>query len=316
MKKYYLQAIDKGYGMAMNNLGFYHQYTEINYDLAIKYYLQAIDKGNSNSMYNLGFYYEYVEQNYDLAKKYYLLAVDKGNYRSMHSLGVHYQYIEINYGLMKKYYLQAIDKENSGSMNNLGYYYQYVERNYDLAKKYYLMAICEGSEDSINNLEYCYIHNLPSDDDLQNYFCALIKMNNIINRSHIFNNDEYIKENRTIDLFCSNINNVNLKIENFKFCLFRIINYINSCKLYKICESCKLKKIKHFAGCINKLRYRNKNKPEYKKYANELFKNKTSQIFMEYLDLHYWEHLEKIFAPGGKGYIKTKNHYELLVKQQ
>jgi hypothetical protein len=42
----------------------------------------AIDKGNLNAMNNLGYYYENIEKNYDLAKKYYLMAIDKGNLAS------------------------------------------------------------------------------------------------------------------------------------------------------------------------------------------------------------------------------------------
>jgi hypothetical protein len=280
----------------------------------------AIDKGDSDSMNNLGYYYENVENNYDLMKKYYLRAVDKGNYDSMNNLGYYYQSVENNYDLMKKYYLMAIDKGNSNAMHNLGYYYQCVKKNYGLMKKYYFMAIYEGRVNTIGILEcHCILlskllmdEDILSNEDLQNYFCALIKKNNIICGSHIFNG-KYIKEYRIIDAFCFGIDNDNLSVENFKFCLVKIVKFINHCKL---CKPCKLKNIKHFAWCINKLRYHSKNKPKYKKCANELFKNKTSQIFMEYLDLYYYVYLKQIFAPGGKGYIKTKKHFELISKQQ
>ena len=53
MKKYYLMAIDKGHSGAMNNLGYYYQHTEINYNLMKKYYLMAIDKEHPSAMHNL-----------------------------------------------------------------------------------------------------------------------------------------------------------------------------------------------------------------------------------------------------------------------
>jgi TPR repeat protein len=61
----------------MNNLGYYYQYIEYNYDLMKKYYLMSIKKGFSNAMYNLGYYYEKEENNYKLMKKYYLMAIKK-----------------------------------------------------------------------------------------------------------------------------------------------------------------------------------------------------------------------------------------------
>jgi len=183
---------------------------------------------------------------------------------------------------------------------------------YDLTKKYMLMAIDKGSKESMKYLENYYIYYYPNNEDLQNYFCAFIKGGNIIGSSRLFN-DKHNSDNMVIDLYCLNINNVNLNIENFEFCLFKIVSYIN---FLTFCESHELKNIKHFLEYISKLLYFNKNKREYKKCAKEIFAQYTSQIFMEHLDLYYYEHLKKIFAPGGEGYIKTKKHFELITKQQ
>jgi TPR repeat protein len=312
MKKYYLRAVEKGNANAMNNLGHYYRYEETNYDLMKKYYLQAINKGNTRAMYSLGCYYKHVEKNYDLMKKYYLQAVEKGNTNAMNNLGHYYDNVR-NYDLSKKYYLQATEKGNSDAMINLGYYYEYNEKNYDLMKKYYLQAIEKGNYGAIFHLDTYYMNNMPNNRDLQNYFDYIIRGNIPINYSKIFDKDKYIERNEIINLFCLNIDNNNLKFEDFKFCLVKIVNYINHCELRKSCE---LKNIKHFARYINKLRYHSKNKSEYKKCTNETFKNEASQIFIEYLDLYYYEYLKKIFAPGGKGYIKTKNHFELTAKLQ
>jgi len=324
-KKYYLMAIGKGSVNAIDNLGYHYQYVEKNYDLMKKYYLQAVDKGNSDSMNNLGIYYERTEENYDLMKKYYLQAIEKGNTDAVYNLGDYYQYKEINYDLMKKYYLMAIDMCDSHAMYALGSYYQYKEKNYDLAKKYYLKAIKMGNTDAMAELDFYFERNFPKNEDLQKYFNYSIRGNITIKNYDTFygeienvnvNVNENVNENRMIDLFCSEIDNNDLEIKNFKFCLLRIVNYINYRKLYKMCEPCELKNIKHFVKYINKLRYSSKNKQEYKKCTNETLTMYASQIFIEYLDLYYYKYLEKIFSPGGKGYIKTKKHFELIAEQQ
>jgi len=326
MKKYYLQAIENENSKAMYRLGSYYKWQELNYDLMKKYFIMAINKENILAMVELGDYYRYEVANYDLMKKYYLMAIDRGDEESMIKLGEHYEYDEKNYDLMKKYYLQAIEKGNSEAMVCLGRYYQHTEINHDLMEKYYLMAIIiKCSISAIYNLDYYYLNHKPSNDDLQNYFCAIIKGGDFIDESIIFRkSSKYVKKSRIINLFCSCIDNNNLDISYFAYCSRRIINYINSRKSYKPCE---LKNIEHFIRYVIKLYYYHnddkknkweykKNKWEYKKNTNIILMKYTSQIFMEYLDLHYYEYLEKIFAPGGKGYIKTKKHFELIAKQQ
>ena len=316
MKKYYLQAIKKGNVASIDNLGKYYQFTEEKYSLAKIFYLKAIEKGSSDAMNDLGWCYEFHEKKYDLMKKYYLQAIEKGNEKVMCELGYYYGHVEKNYDLMKKYYLMAIEKGNTDAMHRLDLYYIARGTNYDLMKKNYVQAIGRKNKYVTDSTETYCKKNLLNIEDLQNYFNSSIRGNIIIKHYSIFY-ETYIEENKMIDMFCYNIDNVNLNIENFKFCLFKIINCINYRKLYKFCESrgsCELKNIGHFAKYINKLLYR-KNKPEYKKYTNKIFNKRTSQIFMEYLDSHYYEHLKKIFSPGGKGYIKTKNHFELITKQ-
>jgi TPR repeat protein len=317
MKKYYLQAIEKENIEAMNNLGFYYRSVEINYKLMKKYYLMAIERGNHDSMCQLGWYYSFIKQNYDLMKKYSLMAIDKGNSTAMIYLGYYYQYEEKNDGLAKKYYLMATERGNSTAMIYLGYYYQYVEKNYDLMKKCYLQAIEKNSFSVVSIIDRYYKQNLPNNEDLQNYFNCIIRGHISIKYSKIFNKDKYIEKNGIINLFCLNINNNNLKIEDFEFCLFKIVNYIDCRKSYNSRELRELENIKHFIKYINKLWYcnKNKNKSEFKKCINKIFKKYASQIFMEYLDIYYYEYLKKIFAPGGKGYIKTKKHFELIAKQ-
>jgi hypothetical protein len=197
------------------------------------------------------------------------------------------------------------------------------------------------------SIDEYYYHRIPNNGDLQKYLNSLIMGEIPINYTIFFKKDKLIEKNGMIDIFCLGINiffnndwfiegsrlatkefhyydvnYTNINIENFKFCLFGIIYYFNSRKS-KFCETCESKNVLHFINHINKLRYCDKNKLEcmkdakqkYKECTNETFKKYASQIFMEYLDFYYYEYLKKIFAPGGKGYIKTKNHFESIAKQ-
>jgi len=175
------------------------------------------------------------------------------------------------------------------------------------------MAINTG-ENGFSMYNNYYIHCALDDEDIQKYFNAIIKANLIICDSEILRRSKYenIKKYKIINVFCLCINDINISIENFRFCLFEIVKYIN---FHRPHVSRELKNIQYFALCINKLLYYSKKKIKYKKCANKILEKYASQIFMEYLDLYYYEYLKKIFAPGGKGYIKTKNHFESTVKK-
>ena len=233
MKKYYLMAIDKGYPIAMHNLGFYYERVEKNYDLMKKYYLMAFDKGCSSSMNYLGFYYKSVEKNYDLMKKYYLMAIDKGYPIAMHNLGFYYERVEKNYDLMKKYYLMAIDKENPMAMYNLGTYYEKCEENYDLMKKYYLMAANlndKGAKSKINNI---LKNNIDIELFIKSY--EFVNEENLDKFNKLFlNYDKYknlLKEQIYLQFECLNCN-TNTKCT-FKLCGhgFCVNCYQNKCRL-------------------------------------------------------------------------------------
>jgi hypothetical protein len=353
MKKYYLMAIDKGNSLAMHNLGYYYEIIEKNYDLMKKYYHMAIDKGReaSSAMYNLGYYYEQIEGNYELMKKYYLMAIDNGNSEAMYNLGEYYRYTEKDNALMKKYYLMAIDNGNSEAMNSLGCYYNHTEINYNLMEKYYLQAIDKGSWDALNNFDYFCIKNMPTIDMLRNYLFAVIKGNFGLKYINIFNindqdfqnylltrvnepiennnNNNNIKLNIdtnknhdiycmhvSVNLFCEIIDHNNLHFDDFKYCTEEIIRYLNSKN--KCIES---KNVEHFMKYISKLYYGiSKKNIMYKEYFKNEFKliNSVSQLFIEYLDFYYYKYVEKKYAPfpPGKGYIKTKKHFEILAKTQ
>jgi len=321
-EKYFLMTIEKGNIEQVVYLAHYYKYKE-KYELMKKYYLMAIEKGNINSMYKLGKYYEYTERNYDLMKKYYLMAVDRGNSDAMNNLGCYYRLVEKNYDLMKKYYLQATEKGNSDAMIDLGEYYEIIEINYDLMKKYYLKAIEAGNGTAVIRLTKYYKYDpQPTAEDLQNCLLALINGKFRFLYVDLFKIFRTISKTKIVDLYCKNIDVYNLGVEDFTF----FVDYINihtgimsSQDIQSIVQTTKLEQLEHFnhfVKYISKLYYykcKKKNK-EKNNFKNYIF-YRTSQLFMEYLEIYYYKHLKKMYAPGGKGYVKTKNHFESIVKQ-
>jgi hypothetical protein len=334
MKKYYLMAIDKGNVKGMHKLGCYYQYTEKNYDLMKKYYLMAIDKGNVEAMRNLGYYYVCVKENYDLGLKYYTLAANKGSIEVLTDLGEYYKNIG-NYKLMEKYYFLGINKGSYSALHRLDYYYYYMEYyyhyrnqidNYDLRS--FLFAIIKGNF-KLTNVKIFNEKNISKafKNKIIDLFCSVIK---------IINAETFIFCLPKIVDYVNHINLSNNKTEN--------INYITKCVQKLFCfiglkrnkKEYNLYNFKHFMKYMSQLFYCNYNKinkDDNKKINKEdnnkinknerikgkwiqtIFKDNVPQIFMEYLNFQYYKHIDKIYSPGGEGYIKTKKHFELIAKQ-
>ena len=181
-----------------------------------------IKKVNNDDMFSLGYYNQFTEINYNEMKKYYLIAIQNNCSNSMYYLGYYYQYTEINYNEMKKYYLMSTEKGNVNSMCYLGYYYQYTEINYTQMKKYYKMAILNGCLNSKNYLEeheksiiiknkYCFPPNwtnIPTTYDYTTVGCILVDLDpykdslEFNNISYKFNKNIY---NDSIKMFNKNI---------------------------------------------------------------------------------------------------------------
>jgi hypothetical protein len=82
-------------------------------------------------MNNLAYYYESQENNYDPMKKYYLMAIQQNFKFSMHNLAHYYENIEKNYDLMKKYYLMGIDNDYQTKnllIEKLEFYIKYIDK--------------------------------------------------------------------------------------------------------------------------------------------------------------------------------------------
>ena len=175
MKQYYLMAIELGNSNAMNNLGHYYENTEVDSELMMRYYLMAIERGNSAAMVNLGRYYENTEVDSELMMRYYLMAIERGNSLGMNNLGHYYHHTEVDPELMKRYYLMAIERGDSIAMNNLGYYYQYTEVNSELMKRYYLMAIEKGDSIAMFNLGNYYQFTEVDTELMKRYYLMAIE---------------------------------------------------------------------------------------------------------------------------------------------
>lgn len=153
--------------------GLYAKYFVKDDDLSEKYYLEAIDKGYVVSMNNLAL--QYLEQKKELsAEKYLLMAVEKGYSRSMNSVALMYDN-QKKYDLAEKYYLMAIEKENVQSMFNLALFYYERKTGYELVEKYLLMASERGDSDSMYELARLYsdIHKYESSE----YYYILSALN-------------------------------------------------------------------------------------------------------------------------------------------
>jgi TPR repeat protein len=273
---------------------------------------------NNGGNYYLGVYYHFINVNYEFAKKHYLMAIEKGNTNAMINLGCYYDDVEKKYYLVKKYLLMAIDKGNIYAMFILGYYYEnngdMLGIDYELMKKYYLMAIEKGYECAMKRLRCYYMHVSPNNDDLQNYLFAIIKGNIRFRNVQLH---DYAQLTDILLIILGKVNTIdyiNLDIDDFSFCILVIINYIytvdNKQKLVIIIDK--------FMKCVCKIYYSHSKKEYQKKYQKcikQIFNSDkhNSQLFMEYLDYYYYKYLDEKYAPNGKGYNKTKKHFELTV---
>jgi predicted transcriptional regulator len=351
MKKYLLMAIDKGCVAAMKRMAHYYMYTENNSEMANKYYFMIIINKNSDELNNLGHRFK-IKKDYDRMRIYYLLAIEHGNTDAMINLSNYYKRRK-DYDQMKKYLLMAIDKGCTSAMNILGMYYFENENNYCAAEKYFLMEIekgtlwdlthlgrCQDKQKKYDLAKKCYLlaieygnmvadldfcryfrENLITNNDLQNYFFAVTKGKFGLRRCWLFNNTEPFTalESREIDLFCENINADYLNFGDFDFCVHKIINRINKINNYGDNLNCKSENINKFIKYISKLYYFNGKVKKYDGRDNIhiILKNNmnVSQLFMEYLDIYYYKHLGKKLIPGGKEYIKIKEHFELMARK-
>jgi len=330
MKKSWLIAIDNGNIDSMIRTGVNYISTKENKIHYIKYLSDAADNGSEDAMLRLSHYYKRDTNNYGLAKKYLLMAIEKGNIRAMVKLGKQYsnRFNSREDELAEKYYLMAIDKRSVHAMLLLAQKYD-REKKYDLAKKYYLMTIeynarsdgyiydSSKKESDLNcavgSIIFCYVMSPPYDYELRTYILSLIDVNYFTDNEKIgqalpFGQETYNILCELYNVYCDkyvqNITTGGYK-PNIEGVTSSIIEYFNNK------YSQKTDNMEYIMKSLGKIYYgHSKKKLEYKKFIIKTFMIYASQIYMEYLDIHYYEYLKKIFAPGKKGYIKTKKHFE------
>jgi hypothetical protein len=97
---------------------------------------------------------------------------------------------------------------------------------------------------------------------------------------------------RFIDLFCSIIDIDNLQVYNFEYCVSKIIKYIHLKIKYNKLKYNKLKYIDYFMEKIGKIYYDDGEIRQecLKKLINN--NKRITQIFMEYLDFHYYKYVK------------------------
>jgi tetratricopeptide (TPR) repeat protein len=324
-KKYLLMAIDKG--------------REATGEATGEATSEATGCIASNAMFEMGSYYYYgngygCESNVCLMNKYLGLAVDKNNSDAMNLFGEYYYSIQ-KYRIAIMCYAKAIEfNNNKNAAYNLGIHYKRAGNNHDLMKKMFIIASRGGHPLAFKELTLCYmlIFPFPSIKDSQNYFLIMIENNEQLS-DFICYQKVYLKDilkQQYYNILCKNIDIFSYtkrkftNIYNFKFCVTSVIKYIcendnqNSMAL-------KSKYLNHYMKYIAILYYERSDtsRTNGKLYVdiyidiNMMLRDNASQLFMEYLDTHYYKYLEKEYAPDPPGpkYIKTKKHFETTIAE-
>jgi hypothetical protein len=257
------------------------------------------------------------------------MAIDKGNQKAAYNFGCFYEQ-EGKYELMKKYMSLAADNGIIDAMTSLAYYYGWIEKKDDLKIKYLLMAIELGDEKSLTSICHyskMYYNNYTNEEDILNILLATIKGNLKIERKHL---GPYkingLLDYMFINSMCKIIDNDNLSIINFKYCLLRIFDYIKNSesfgpfggKLYVEKPNIELENLGHFMEYISKLYYcYGTINMEYNKCLTEVLKNsEVSQIFIEYMDLYYYKYVHEKYKPDGPTAKKLGEHYNAIQEQR
>ena len=114
--------------------GFYHQYMRKDLQAAKRYYMKAVELGYGQAMSNLSIIFS-SEDNKKEQKKYLRMAVERGVVYSMAMLGNYYK-CKFKFDRMEMYYLMSIKNGyyNNSLLHSLGTWYLNVG-NYDAALK-------------------------------------------------------------------------------------------------------------------------------------------------------------------------------------
>ncbi len=157
MIAYYMQAIQLGNTVAMNNLASHYDST-IEHFRAMEYRLLAIEHGNFDSLDSVVWQYV-LRREHSNVVKYCLMGIQHGHAKSMHQLAAHYGRVQ-DYTNAKKYHLMAIECGETGAMHDLAYIYK-RSHDYEQAMKYWSQMVDHGNYTSCRTvLTMCMKKNL------------------------------------------------------------------------------------------------------------------------------------------------------------
>jgi tetratricopeptide (TPR) repeat protein len=164
-RRFYQQAADAGYGMAMNNIGaLYEEGSGVprNYDESARWYAKAVAAGEPIAMVDLGWQYEHghgVKKDLEEARRLYQAAVNAGVPAGMNNLGLLYMYgtgVPRDYEQARRLFEQGIALGDASNMNDLGVLYSAgrgVPRDARIARQWFEKAAALGNPEAKQNLK-------------------------------------------------------------------------------------------------------------------------------------------------------------------
>lgn len=160
------EEVDESTRLFILGLVYYNGYrVDKDVQKAILYYRQASKLNNKYALNSLGEMYFNgidIDKDYIKAKKYFEKAADLGNSNSLINLGILYHHgngVDQDYSKSIKYFERASELGNSMALNYLGYVYYYGEgtkKDYIKAKECFEKAIELGCSDALNNMGNMY----------------------------------------------------------------------------------------------------------------------------------------------------------------
>ncbi len=314
-EKYYLEAINEGHVDALYNLALLYK-DQRKIEEAEKYYLEAVNKGHVNASNNLANLYQDQGKNEE-AEKYYLEAINKGNINALNNLATLYQEQGKN-EKAEKYYLEAINKSHVNALYNIALLYKEQGKNQE-AEKYYLEAIKEGHVDALYNLAFLYEEQGKKGEAEKYYLDAIIKGDvNALNNLALFYKDQgKNKEAEKYFLDAIIIGDVNA-LYNIAL-LYKDQGKIEEAEKYYL-EAINKGHVNALNNLANLYQDQSKNEEAEKYYLNAIVKsdvNALNNLANLYQDQSKNEEAEKYYLEAiNKGNVIALNNIALLYKDQ
>lgn len=161
---WYGRAVDLGYPMAMNNIGYLYrdgQGVEQDYVEALRWHGMAADRGLPIAMHEIAHMHAGglgVTQDYTSAMEWYRRAADAGHPWSIYSIGNLYQEghgVPRDHAEALKWFRKAAELGVPSAMNRVGYYFAKglgAEQDFDAAMQWFQRGVDAGDPWAIKNM--------------------------------------------------------------------------------------------------------------------------------------------------------------------